>query len=77
MTLMEWDQKVSPHLQLIEAGSKMVVRHAAALPCKAEFETLAENELSSARAALESALQNVIAAQTVYVSKPKENDRAA
>lgn len=77
MTLFDWDQAVKPHLTFIEAGSSMAARHAAMLPCRAVFETLAQHELAQARGVLEASLKNIIAAQAIYASKPVENDRAA
>jgi hypothetical protein len=77
MTLFDWDLKVKPHLDFIGAGSAMAARHAKMLPCKADFETWAESELAATRKALEEALQNIIAAQSIYASKPLETDRAA
>lgn len=77
MNLFDWDQKVKPHLEFISAGAAMAARHASRLPCRQAFETLAEDDLAKTRATLEAALQNVIAAQAVYASKPLENDRAA
>lgn len=77
MELTEWREKVSKHLQFIEAGSQMTVRHAEMLPLRPDFETMAEDELAKARKALESALANVIAAQAVYANKPAEDSHAA
>jgi hypothetical protein len=77
MPLADWEAKVKPHLDFIGAGSKMAARHARMLPCRAEFETWAEGELAATRQVLEEALQNIIAAQSIYASKPLETDRAA
>lgn len=77
LTLFDWDVKVRPHLNFIEAGAEMAARHAKALPCRADFETRSEDELAAARTTLERALANVIAAQAVYANKPKERDYAA
>lgn len=77
MNLFDWDSKVKPHLDFIESGASMAARHARALPCKAAFETRAEDELAKCRATLETALANVIAAQAIYAGKPLENSRAA
>lgn len=77
MTLADWDQKVKPHLDFIMAGAEMAARHARALPCKADFKTLAEDELAQTRFVLEAALLDVIAAQTTYHSKPTESSLAA
>lgn len=73
MELSEWREKVSKHLQFIEAGAQMTVRHAEMLPLKPSFETKAEDELVKARAVLEGALANIIAAQAVYANKPVEH----
>lgn len=72
MNLFDWDQAVRPHLTFIEAGSAMAARHAAMLPCKAVFETLAQHELAQARGVLEASLKNIIAAQAQYENKPSE-----
>jgi hypothetical protein len=77
MELSEWREKVSKHLQFIEAGSQMAVRHAEMLPLRPSFETKAEDDLAKARKALEAALANVIAAQAVYSNKPVEQNHAA
>jgi hypothetical protein len=72
VTLEDWDQKVSPHLQFIEAGADMAVRHAMALPVRPGFESLAEHELRRVREVLQDALTNVIIAQNAYQAKPLE-----
>lgn len=77
MTLFDWDVTVKPHLHFIEAGANMAARHASMLPCKPYFETHAEEELAKARAVLEAALQNIIAAQQTYENKVLERDHAA
>lgn len=77
MTLSDWREKVSIHLQFIEAGSEMALRHAKQLPFKPDFETNAQDGLKQARASLEAALQNVIAAQAIYENKPVERSNAA
>jgi hypothetical protein len=77
MRLEDWDVKVKPHLEFISAGAAMTARHARALPCKPDFPTIAQDDLTEALAALEAAMQNVRAALDAYASKPKESDRAA
>lgn len=77
MTLHDWDQTVKPHLDFIGAGAAMAARHANALPCKADFATLAQGDLAEARKVLEIALQDIIAAQSIYANKPAERDCAA
>jgi len=72
MTLEDWDKNVSHHLQFIEAGAAMAARHAAALPVRPGFETLAEDELRRARETLQDALTKVIIAQNIYLDKPLE-----
>lgn len=76
MTLFDWDQKVKPHLDFIEAGASMAARHAAMLPCKPSFDSKAQGELAKCRSVLETALQNIIAAQAIYNSKPVEMQAA-
>lgn len=70
MSLEEWRKHVDSHLQFIEAGSKMTARHAAMLPGKPVWESLAENDLAKARAVLETALAEVTSAQAIYAAKP-------
>lgn len=77
MTLFDWDQNIKPHLVYIEAGASMAARHARALTCKPNFQSLAQDELAEARKALESALASVIAAEIVYEAKPLEREHAA
>jgi len=72
MTLEDWGKNVSHHLQFIEAGASMAARHAAALPIRPGFETLAEDELQKARETLQDALTKVIIAQNTYQAKPLE-----
>lgn len=72
MTLSDWEQKVSPHLQFIEAGAAMAARHAKALPLRPDFESLAEDELRKVREVLQSALSQVIVAQAAYRETPAE-----
>lgn len=72
MTLAEYDVKVKPHLNYIEAGANMAARHARALPFRMAFTTHAQDELAEARRVLENALANVKAAQALYEAKPLE-----
>lgn len=72
MTLQDWDTKVRPHLNFIRSGAEMAARHARQLPLRPAFEAKAEGELAEARAVLEAALQQIIAAQATYESKPLE-----
>lgn len=76
MSLYNWDRYVKPHLQFIEAGAEMSLRHARALLVKAEFETHAQDQLAEARQVLESALASIIAAQATYQAKISENSHA-
>jgi hypothetical protein len=76
MTLADWEQKVSPHLQFIEAGAQMAARHARALPLRPGFESLAEDELRKVREVLQSALTQVIVAQAAYRETPPEPSHA-
>lgn len=77
MSLHDWDLKVKPHLNYIEAGAEMTARHARALTCKLSFTTHAQDELAEARKVLENALAMIDAAQIAYEAKPLENSRAA
>lgn len=77
MDLMDWDLKVKPHLNYIEAGAEMTARHARALLCKPGFTTHAQDGLEEARKVLEGALQAIVTAQATYEAKPVENERAA
>lgn len=77
MTLSDWDREVSSHLQFIEHGASMAARRAKQLPFKPGFETKAQDEMANARKVLEQALADIIAAQSLYASKPVENERAA
>jgi hypothetical protein len=70
MDLYNYDEKVKPHLGLIEAGAEMAARHARALPFKLPFTTHAQDELAEARKVLENALAAVKAAQELYEAKP-------
>lgn len=75
-TLADHDLKVKPHLEWIGAGAAMAARHARAIPHKMAFTTHAEDELAEAREVLETALQNIIAAQAIYAGKPLEMQAA-
>jgi hypothetical protein len=77
MNLADWEKKVSPHLQFIEAGAQMAARHARALPLRPGFESLAEDELRKVREVLQSALTQVIVAQAAYRETPPEPSHAA
>lgn len=77
MTLHDWDLKIKPHLDFIGAGASMATRHARALVCKPDFETLVQDELAEARKVLEGALQSIIAAQSIYENKQRESELAA
>jgi hypothetical protein len=67
-----WDARVKPHLDFIEAGANMAVRHAQALPFKPDFVTFAQDNLSEAERVLETALQKVREALKEYSSKKVE-----
>lgn len=69
MILTVWDADVKPHLDFIEAGSDMAIRHAQALPFKPDFVTFAQDNLSEAERVLEVALQKVREALKEYSSK--------
>jgi hypothetical protein len=73
MTLSDWRANVSSHLQFIEAGAEMAARHARMLPCRADFQTVAQDELAATRKVLETALAKIIAAEFVYEAKPLES----
>ena len=77
MNRADWEQKVSPHLQFIEAGASMAARHAKALTVRPGFESLAEDELRKVREVLQSALTKVIVAQAAYRETPPEPSHAA
>lgn len=77
MTLFDWDIQVKPRLDFIEAGASMAARNAKALPFRPDFTTKAQDELAKARKVLEEALQNIIAAQSIYENKSLESERAA
>lgn len=77
MTLEDYDKKVRPHLNFIQAGAEMAARHARALAVRPNFETKAEDQLHEARKVLESALASVIAAEIMFESKPLERSHAA
>ncbi len=70
MELIDWGVKVKPHLDFIGSGAAMAARHARMLPCRPDFEALAEGDLAKTRSVLEAALQDVIAAQETYARKP-------
>ena len=72
MTLEDWDKKIGPRLQLIEAGAAMAERHVRALQVRPGFDTLAQDELQKVREALESALAKIVNAQNIYHDKPLE-----
>jgi hypothetical protein len=76
MSLEEWSQKVSPHLQFIEAGAQMAARHARQLVMRPDFESLAEDELRKTREVLQAALSKVIIAQAAYRETPTEPTHA-
>ena len=77
MTLAEWEQKVSPHLQFIEAGASMAARHARQLVMRPDFESLAEDELRKTREVLQAALAQIVIAQAAYRETPPEPSHAA
>jgi hypothetical protein len=72
MILETWDSRVKPHLDFIEAGSDMAIRHAQALPFKPDFVTFAQDNLSEAERVLEVALQKVREAMREYNAKRVE-----
>lgn len=77
MNLADWEQKVSPHLQFIEAGASMAARHARQLVLRPDFESLAEDELRKTREVLQAALSNVIIAQAAYRETAIESSDAS
>ena len=63
LTLMEWDEQVGHHLEMIEAGAEICERHARQLFAVPEFETKAADELARATVTLARALARVVAAR--------------
>lgn len=76
MTLHDYDTKLKPHLEFIEAGANMALRHAQALPLKMPFTTHAQDELAEAKQVLETALAKIVAAEAAYNAKPAEREHA-
>ena len=76
MNLAEWNEKISPHLNFIEAGAQMAARHARQLVMRPDFESLAEDELRKTREVLQAALSKVIIAQADYRETPTETTHA-
>jgi hypothetical protein len=74
--LSDWEASVRPHLDFIEAGAAMAARHAMALSRRPGFESLAEDELRKVREVLQSALSQVILAQSSYHETPPEQSHA-
>jgi hypothetical protein len=69
MPLEAWRDEVGKPLQFIEAGASMAARHARMLPGRPEWETKAQHELILAQRTLETALENIKAAQVIYSRK--------
>lgn len=67
--LVDYNWKVSKHLDFIEAAGSMCIRHARYLVARPSFESRAYDELVTAQRVLESALAKVIEAQMVYEAK--------
>lgn len=72
LPLADWEAKVRPHLDFIEAGAAMAARHAKALERRPGFESRAADELQKTREVLQRALSNVIVAQAAYQETPAE-----
>jgi hypothetical protein len=72
MTLHDYDVKIKSHLVFIEAGAQMAASHARSLIARPDFTTLAQDELAEARAVLDNALAQIVAAQATYQSKKVE-----
>lgn len=72
MSLEQWNIEVSKHLDLIEAGADIILRHTEQLPLRPDFETLAEDHLKRAEAALDAALDKIHLAQAIYHNKKVE-----
>ena len=72
MSLDHWDRNIRPHLAAIHINSLIALRHARMLNERANFETLAEDQLATLRRELTSALENVVMAQATYQGKPLE-----
>lgn len=69
MPLDQWRAEVSHHLDMIEAGADMCVRHVEQLPLRPAFETKAEAELVRCEERLAAALTKVRLARAIYDSK--------
>ena len=72
MTLSDFDADVKPHLQFIEAGANMALRHAQAIPLRMPFTTHAQDELAEVKRVLATALATIKKAEALYEAKPLE-----
>lgn len=70
----QWWETVGNHLDKIGAGAEMCSRHAAALPCRPNFRTLAESDLKRCETVLRRSLIEVRRAQAVYRWKLTEDE---
>lgn len=72
MTLMEWDQRVRPHLDKIVEGADICATHAERLPVRPGFFAMAEDQMRRCEVALREALAALQRAQAIYHDKETE-----
>lgn len=72
LPLEEYRQRVGHHLDLIEAGAEMTVRHVLALDRRPAFDTRAQAELDHAERVIETALLKIRSAKKSYAGKAAE-----
>jgi hypothetical protein len=72
MPLDQWIVVVRPHLDKIEAGADICLRHCQALPLKPDFLSAAEHDLVEVDRALTKALMTIRRALQAYHAKEVE-----
>lgn len=70
LTLLEYDEQVGRHLEMIEAGAEICERHSRQLLEMPDFETRAADDLARATSTLARALARVVAARRMMEGKP-------
>lgn len=70
LPLAEWDEKIGPHLQGIESGADICLRHVHQLVFRPDFDTIAFDDLVRTEKTLAAALAKIQNAIRLYSEAP-------
>jgi hypothetical protein len=70
MTITDYDRTIKPHLHAAQEYAYRASREIGRLPARPAFFTLTQDELANAQQRLETMLETIKAAQSLYEAKP-------